>query len=98
VACSGTALLCFTTTTTNIIIITSHYAWLRSRQVRHFNVLFICYRDVTVPSFHATTQFTALFLHFWTSSRSGCKAVPLHAMEALGGRGGIAPTHSQPRH
>jgi hypothetical protein len=22
------------------------------------------------------------------------KAVPLHAMEALGGRGGIAPTHS----
>jgi hypothetical protein len=26
------------------------------------------------------------------------KAVPLHAMEALGGRGGIAPTHSLPRH
>jgi hypothetical protein len=26
------------------------------------------------------------------------KAVPLHAMEALGGRGGIAPTHSGPRH
>jgi hypothetical protein len=26
------------------------------------------------------------------------KAVPLHAMEALGGRGGISPTHSQPRH
>jgi hypothetical protein len=26
------------------------------------------------------------------------KAVPLHAMEALGGRGDIAPTHSQPRH
>jgi hypothetical protein len=25
-------------------------------------------------------------------------AVPLHAMEALGGRGGIAPTHSRPRH
>jgi hypothetical protein len=24
------------------------------------------------------------------------KAVPLHAMEALGGRGGIAPTHSRP--
>jgi hypothetical protein len=23
-----------------------------------------------------------------------CKAVPLYAMEALGGRGGIAPTHS----
>jgi hypothetical protein len=26
------------------------------------------------------------------------KAVPLHAMEELGGRGGIAPTHSRPRH
>jgi hypothetical protein len=26
------------------------------------------------------------------------KAVPLHAMEALWGRGDIAPTHSRPRH
>jgi hypothetical protein len=26
------------------------------------------------------------------------KAVPLHAMEVLGGTGGIAPTHSRPRH
>jgi hypothetical protein len=26
------------------------------------------------------------------------KAVPLHAMEELGGRGDIAPTHSRPRH
>jgi hypothetical protein len=26
------------------------------------------------------------------------KAVPLHAMDALGGRGSIAPTHSRPRH
>jgi hypothetical protein len=26
------------------------------------------------------------------------KAIPLHAMEALGGRGGIASTHSRPRH
>jgi hypothetical protein len=30
--------------------------------------------------------------------RSKGKAVPLDAMEALGGRGGIASTHSQPRH
>jgi hypothetical protein len=29
-----------------------------------------------------------------TSSILKSKAVPLHAMEALGGRGGIAPTHS----
>jgi hypothetical protein len=26
------------------------------------------------------------------------KAVPLHAAKALGGRGSIAPTHSQPWH
>jgi hypothetical protein len=26
------------------------------------------------------------------------KAVPLHAMKALGGRGSIAPTHSKPQH
>jgi hypothetical protein len=26
------------------------------------------------------------------------KAVPLHAMKALGGRGSIAPTHSRHRH
>jgi hypothetical protein len=26
------------------------------------------------------------------------KAVPLHATKALGGREGIAPTHSRPRH
>jgi hypothetical protein len=26
------------------------------------------------------------------------KAFPLHAMKAPGRRGGIAPTHSQPRH
>jgi hypothetical protein len=29
---------------------------------------------------------------------SKSKAVPLHAMEALRGRGGVAPTHSRPRH
>jgi hypothetical protein len=28
--------------------------------------------------------------------KSKSKAVALHAMEALGGRGGIAPTHSRP--
>jgi hypothetical protein len=33
-----------------------------------------------------------------TVNVNGKKAVPLHTMEALGGRGGIAPTHSRPRH
>jgi len=33
-----------------------------------------------------------------TISKDKGKALPLHAMEALGGRGGIAPTHPRPRH
>jgi hypothetical protein len=31
-------------------------------------------------------------------SKKKSKAVPLYVMEALGGRGDIAPTHSRPRH
>jgi hypothetical protein len=34
----------------------------------------------------------------WRPQTFRSKAVPLHAMEALGGRRGIAPTHSRPRH
>jgi hypothetical protein len=34
----------------------------------------------------------------WDCFKVKSKAVLLHAMEALGGRGGIAPTHSRPRH
>jgi hypothetical protein len=34
----------------------------------------------------------------WSKNWVKGKAVPLHAMEALGGKGGIAPTHSRPRH
>jgi hypothetical protein len=37
-----------------------------------------------------------LFFHIPIDIKS--KAVPLHAMEALVGRGDIAPTHSRPRH
>jgi hypothetical protein len=36
--------------------------------------------------------------NFLNIKRSSKKAVPLHVMEALGARGGIAPTHSRPRH
>jgi hypothetical protein len=32
------------------------------------------------------------------SERTIVKQSPLHAMEALGGRGGVAPTHFRPRH
>jgi hypothetical protein len=35
---------------------------------------------------------------FEEASKVESKAVPLHAMKALGGKGGIAPTHSRPRH
>jgi hypothetical protein len=37
------------------------------------------------------------YLNFWSVIKQS-KAVPLHTMMALGGRGGIAPTHSWPRH
>jgi hypothetical protein len=33
-----------------------------------------------------------------TKPTTKSKAVPLHAMKALGGRGSIAPTHSRPQH
>jgi hypothetical protein len=33
-----------------------------------------------------------------TQLKAKAKAVPLHATNGLGGRGGIAPAHSQPRH
>jgi hypothetical protein len=39
-----------------------------------------------------------LFFSFSDKTKGKGKAVPLHAMEALGGRGGIAPTHSRPRY
>jgi hypothetical protein len=35
---------------------------------------------------------------FWETYEQKGKGVPLHAMVAPRGRGGIAPTHSQPRH
>jgi hypothetical protein len=34
----------------------------------------------------------------WRREVKKSKVVPLHAMEVLGGRGDIAPTHSKPRH
>jgi hypothetical protein len=33
-----------------------------------------------------------------SKAKAKAKAVPLYAMEVIGGRGGIAPTHSQSRH
>jgi hypothetical protein len=49
----------------------------------------------TAEEYHPTSRFCNI-------CRAGIicckgKSVPLHAMEALGGRGGIAPTHSRPR-
>jgi hypothetical protein len=43
---------------------------------------------------------TKYIIHVTHSELASQKAaaVPLHAMEALGGRGGVAPTHSRPRH
>jgi hypothetical protein len=43
------------------------------------------------PSFSMLSQFSK-------SKVGRPKAVPLHAVEALEGTGGIAPTHSRPRY
>jgi hypothetical protein len=45
----------------------------------------------------AIAYFRTLLRHVSVSSKIKAKAVPLHATEALEGRGSIAPTHSRPR-
>jgi hypothetical protein len=56
---------------------------------------------------HTPTLYTSILctyvalhacIHTYFLVKKKAKAVPLHAMEALGGRGGIAPIHSRPRH
>jgi hypothetical protein len=53
-------------------------------------------------SFYGTRKFTEFFTRALSAAARQwvkvSKAVPLHAMEALGGRGGIVPTHSRPRY
>jgi hypothetical protein len=49
--------------------------------------------NYSIVSFNASVRSaTSLYLH--TIPQKQSKAVPLHAMVGLGGRGGIAPTHS----
>jgi hypothetical protein len=48
-----------------------------------------CVQNISLPE---------VMSHDWGIKKGEGKAVPLHAMEALGGRRGIAPTHSGPRH
>jgi hypothetical protein len=45
-------------------------------------------------SFHWAVLYLGYCAHFTLKA----KAVPLHATKALGGRGGITPAHSRPRH
>jgi hypothetical protein len=49
------------------------------------------------PGTHCTGGWVDLRTGLDTEAR-GKTLSPLHAMEALGGRGDIAPTHSRPRH
>jgi hypothetical protein len=51
-------------------------------------------RMVLNPLLASNTAWSGLRDRLWSKKS---KAVPLHAMVALGGRGGIAP-HSRPRH
>jgi hypothetical protein len=61
-----------------------------------FIVLF-CFIFVALR-FKCSPETSALIAHSINVVIEKGKAVPLHAMEALGGRVGIAPTHSRPRH
>jgi hypothetical protein len=56
----------------------------------------IYFRNFIDDNFHQ--RIYASIIQFYLDMECSKKAVPLHAMEALGGRGGIAPTHSRPRH
>jgi hypothetical protein len=50
---------------------------------------------------HCTTHFDTTRMNVLNGPTSLIlkgKVIPLHAIKAPGGRGGIAPTHSQPRH
>jgi hypothetical protein len=47
---------------------------------------------VTMNNLCVLTSMSCLFVLIYSKSKN--KAVPLHAMEALGGRGGVTPTHS----
>jgi hypothetical protein len=59
----------------------------------------LLYNSILACKAHAVSKAGKRFgYHFQSPIHSKGKAVPLHAMEALGRRGGIAPTHSRPRH
>jgi hypothetical protein len=73
-----------------ILSINKHYCINMCHYHMYFYGLFpMCY----LPSTYSLLFYEILFTDPLKS-----KAVPLHAMEVLGGRGGIAPTHSRPRH
>jgi hypothetical protein len=60
-------------------------------------MIFCCYK------FHYPQKCLVVTSKIFCANEEQCskgkgKAVPLDAMEALGGRGGIAPTYSRPRH
>jgi hypothetical protein len=56
-----------------------------------------CEDDYGGEVWEASMLVSKYYLTTW-KELSKSKAVPLDAMEALGGRRGIAPTHSRPRH
>jgi hypothetical protein len=63
----------------------SGWMWLAGSQFSHNDL-----------NYWLTANLKTLFQLYGLHNKS--KAVPLHAMKALGGRGGIAPTHSRPQH
>jgi hypothetical protein len=65
-----------------------HLKWLQCTDVTPYHVRHCCTGE--------NRDHLRALGHYCTVKKG--KAVPLHAMEAFGGREGIAPTHSRPRH
>jgi hypothetical protein len=62
--------------------------------------LFVFFKLKLLVSYLMLRNFEFMFVTFGIVyiHKATAKVVPLQATEALGWRGGIAPTHSQPRH
>jgi hypothetical protein len=54
--------------------------------------------DANDESVEKAQEVIIIVICFKVATKAKTKAVPLHAMKALGGRGGIAPTHTRPWH
>jgi len=64
-------------------------------------LVYICVSIITVDTLNTFLEYKPFSFFPMVPDLMGhskAKAIPLHAMKALGGIGGVAPTHYRPRH